>query len=627
MGRTIEEALGAGARPAERHGYRHSFDMLGEAARTAADAERYHAAYRAAIAAIGTAAAGATDRSGARASRSSCRRCIRATRWRSASGSCASCCRSLLDSRAARPAPPASASRSMPRKPTGSNLSLDLVEALALAPDLAGWDGLGLAVQAYQKRALPVIDWLADLARRARRRLMVRLVKGAYWDSEIKRGAGARPRRLSGLHPQGRDRCLLSRLRQADASPPATPSIRNSRPTTRTPSPRSSNWPAARTRLRVPAPARHGRGALRRDRRRRQAEPPVPRLCAGRQPRGSARLSGAPAARRTAPTPPSSTASSTSGADRRRSSPTRSRGWRALPVQAASAHPAAARSLRSRSGAIRAASISPIRRALAELRDGLAEALRAAVARRADRRREPSAPAAGEPVFDPSDRRRQIGTVANAPAGRRSKRRSPRAARAAPAWDRTPAEARAAALERAADLYERDRADADGADHPRGRPHDPGGARPRCARRPITAAITRAARPRRFRRAERLPGPTGERNELALHGRGVFACISPWNFPLAIFTGQIAGGARRRQCGHRQAGRADAAGRRRGGAPAARGRASPATCCICCRAPARASAARSSPIRASPASPSPARPRRRGRSTSRSPARPGRSCR
>src|SRR5207302_10731930 len=66
-------------------------------------------------------------------------------------------------------------------------VSLDLIEALALAPELAGWDGLGLAVQAYQKRALPLIDWLSDLALRGRRRLMVRLVKGAYWDSEIKR--------------------------------------------------------------------------------------------------------------------------------------------------------------------------------------------------------------------------------------------------------------------------------------------------------------------------------------------------------------------------------------------------------------------------------------------------------
>src|SRR5260370_24667922 len=67
------------------------------------------------------------------------------------------------------------------------DLSLGLVEGLALAPDLAGWDGLGLAGQAYQKRALPVIEWLADLAWRGGRRLMVRLVKGAYWDSEIKR--------------------------------------------------------------------------------------------------------------------------------------------------------------------------------------------------------------------------------------------------------------------------------------------------------------------------------------------------------------------------------------------------------------------------------------------------------
>src|SRR5436190_18057683 len=64
---------------------------------------------------------------------------------------------------------------------------LDLVEAVALAPELAGWDGLGLAVQAYQKRALPLVDWLAGLARRAKRRLMVRVVKGAYWDTEIKR--------------------------------------------------------------------------------------------------------------------------------------------------------------------------------------------------------------------------------------------------------------------------------------------------------------------------------------------------------------------------------------------------------------------------------------------------------
>ena len=67
------------------------------------------------------------------------------------------------------------------------DLSLDILEALSLDPDLNGWNGLGFVIQAYGKRCSPVIDWLIDLARRSRRRLMIRLVKGAYWDSEIKR--------------------------------------------------------------------------------------------------------------------------------------------------------------------------------------------------------------------------------------------------------------------------------------------------------------------------------------------------------------------------------------------------------------------------------------------------------
>src|SRR3546814_430389 len=66
------------------------------------------------------------------------------------------------------------------------DLSLDVIEAVSGASDLAGWNGFGLAVQAYQKRALPLLDWLAAMAARHRRRLMVRLVKGAYWDSEVK---------------------------------------------------------------------------------------------------------------------------------------------------------------------------------------------------------------------------------------------------------------------------------------------------------------------------------------------------------------------------------------------------------------------------------------------------------
>ena len=67
-------------------------------------------------------------------------------------------------------------------------MSLDIIAAVARAPSLAGWDGLGMAVQAYQRRAPAVIAWADALGRETGRRLTVRLVKGAYWDSEIKRG-------------------------------------------------------------------------------------------------------------------------------------------------------------------------------------------------------------------------------------------------------------------------------------------------------------------------------------------------------------------------------------------------------------------------------------------------------
>src|SRR5947199_709069 len=183
MGRTIEEALDR-ARDAERHGYRHSFDMLGEAARTMADARHYRAAYEQAIAAIGRAAAG---RSVAEAPGISVKLSALHPRYEMAQRERVT--RELLP-------PLLGLARRARAVGIGFTIDaeeadrlepmLDLLEALALAPELAGWDGLGLAIQAYQKRALPLIDWLADLARRANRRLMARLVKGAYWDTEIK---------------------------------------------------------------------------------------------------------------------------------------------------------------------------------------------------------------------------------------------------------------------------------------------------------------------------------------------------------------------------------------------------------------------------------------------------------
>ena len=184
MGRTIEEALER-ARGAEQHGYRHSYDMLGEAAHTAADAAGYAAAYDRAIAAIGRSAAG---RAVAEAPGISIKLSALHPRYETAQRDrvLSEMLPVLLD--LARHTRRVGIGLTIDAEEADRlDLSLDLFENLALAPDLAGWDGLGLAVQAYQKRALPVIEWLADLARRGGRRLMVRLVKGAYWDSEIKR--------------------------------------------------------------------------------------------------------------------------------------------------------------------------------------------------------------------------------------------------------------------------------------------------------------------------------------------------------------------------------------------------------------------------------------------------------
>ncbi|HEY0834314.1 MAG TPA: bifunctional proline dehydrogenase/L-glutamate gamma-semialdehyde dehydrogenase PutA, partial [Azospirillum sp.] len=184
MGRTIEEAL-ARARDDEAHGYRHSFDMLGEAARTMADADRYFDLYSTAIAAIG----------GARRGRD-----VFATPGISVK-------LSALHPRYELAQHDRVLAELLPRvkdlalKARGAgihltvdaeeadrlDLSLDIIEAVFRDPALNGWEGFGLAVQAYQKRALPLVGWLEDLARSTGRRLMVRLVKGAYWDSEIKR--------------------------------------------------------------------------------------------------------------------------------------------------------------------------------------------------------------------------------------------------------------------------------------------------------------------------------------------------------------------------------------------------------------------------------------------------------
>jgi RHH-type transcriptional regulator, proline utilization regulon repressor / proline dehydrogenase / delta 1-pyrroline-5-carboxylate dehydrogenase len=184
MGRTIDEAL-ARAAPAEAQGYSFSYDMLGEAARTAPDAARYVDRYRQAIAALGTWVGG---RDLHRAPGISVKLSALHPRYEEAQRERVLTALPPLLLALARQAMAAGIGFTIDAEEADRlELSLDVIEMLAGHPDLAGWDGLGLAVQAYQKRALPLIDWLAGLARRHHRRLMLRLVKGAYWDTEIKR--------------------------------------------------------------------------------------------------------------------------------------------------------------------------------------------------------------------------------------------------------------------------------------------------------------------------------------------------------------------------------------------------------------------------------------------------------
>ncbi len=183
-GQDIAEALG-NARRLEARGFRYSYDMLGEAAATAQDAERYYRDYETAIHAIGRASAGRGITGGPGISIKLSALHPRYTRQQRARVMAELLPRVQALALLAR------------RYDIGLNidaeeadrleLSLDILEALCIDPALAGWDGVGFVVQAYQKRAAFVLDWIIDLGRRSGHRLMVRLVKGAYWDSEIKR--------------------------------------------------------------------------------------------------------------------------------------------------------------------------------------------------------------------------------------------------------------------------------------------------------------------------------------------------------------------------------------------------------------------------------------------------------
>lgn len=185
FGENISDALAA-----RRPELRYSFDMLGEAALTREDAARYLEAYQQAILALGTSPSREQDlfaRDSISIKVSALHPRYEYGRWSSIRGELFGTLLQLCQYARQTNIPLTIDAEESERL----EISLALFEKLRRSPVLAGWDGLGLAVQAYQKRATAVVAWLRQLGEETRHRIPVRLVKGAYWDSEIKKAQQA----------------------------------------------------------------------------------------------------------------------------------------------------------------------------------------------------------------------------------------------------------------------------------------------------------------------------------------------------------------------------------------------------------------------------------------------------
>jgi RHH-type proline utilization regulon transcriptional repressor/proline dehydrogenase/delta 1-pyrroline-5-carboxylate dehydrogenase len=532
MGRTIAEALEI-ARAAEKTGYRHSYDMLGEAARTAADAQRYFASYRDALAKI---AAAANGRAIDDAPSISVKLSALHPRYELAQ-----------HGRVMAELLPMVKTLALAAKQGGVgftidaeeadrlDLSLELIEALSGDPDLAGWNGFGLAVQAYQTRALAAIDLVADMARRHGRRLQIRLVKGAYWDAEVKRA-----------QERGFDRYpVFTRKASTDVNYVACAKALLAAGPAVYPMFATHNALTLATILALGGQRRdfefqrlHGMGEALYEQV--VGSDKLGRPCRVYAPVGSHEDLLGYLVRRLLENGANSSFVNrlvderapideivADPAARLRALPSKPHPRIPLPVDL---YGSQRRNSRGRDLAD-IPTLIELKAALdrAGTRKPAATPLIGGVAR-------PGGPA--EQVTDPSDRRRVIGTVANATLPETAEAIG-RGARAQGAWDKSGGEARAACLDRAADLLEARLPDFVALIGREGGRTVPDAIDE--VREAVDFCRYYAAEARvQFAGPQPLPGPTGERNAYELHGRGVFACISPWNFPLAIFLGQIA---------------------------------------------------------------------------------------
>jgi len=493
LGQTIGEALG---RATSRSGrvYRYSFDMLGEGARTADDAARYAQSYAGAIAAIGRAAGNAPlpNRPGISVKLSALHPRYEAVSRDRVMAELVPIVAGLAQAARAHELNFTVDAEEQDRL----ELSLDVIEAVASDPALAGWDGFGLAVQAYGKRALAVIDAVAALATRLDRRFMVRLVKGAYWDTEVKR---AQERGLDGYPVWTRKAAtdlvyIAAAERMLALRPLLYPQF------------------ATHNALTVAAILERAGGTDGFE---------FQRLHGMGDALYATLLQTRPELGVRTYAPVGGHADLLAYLVRRllengaNSSFVSQAADPGVPVAQLLIRPADALA----EGVVPAwlplpPALYPDRRNSAGVEFGDRAALAGLLAEIAAGRVETHE--AGEPV----------GAAMNA------------ALLAYPGWDRTPAETRAAALVRAADLFQASRGRLlalliDEA----GKTLDDAVAELREA---IDFLRYYATQARALFQAETLPGPTGESNVLTRHGRGAWVCISPWNFPLAIFTGQVA---------------------------------------------------------------------------------------
>ncbi|MBV8681729.1 MAG: bifunctional proline dehydrogenase/L-glutamate gamma-semialdehyde dehydrogenase PutA [Caulobacteraceae bacterium] len=526
LGRDIGEALRRADRGANRD-FRYSFDMLGEGARTAPDAEAYLESYAKAVEAIGRATPSGVDVHAADS---------------------VSVKLSALHPRYE----PFQAGRAVPEladrvvelgriaKGLGVGLTVDaeeserlemslsIIERVARHPALAGWDGLGLAVQAYQRRAPAVIAWSAELAAATGRQLMVRLVKGAYWDTEIKR---AQERGLTDYPVYTRKTntdvsylaCARALLGERDLYPAFATHNALTVATV-------LEWAGDRRDFEFQRLHGMGEGLYEGLMTRRQL---AVRVYA---PVGGYRDLLAYLVRRLL-----ENGANTSFVHQIADRDVSDEELLADPTESAmtaglTPHPAIVRPgeiygpTRRNSAGLDLSDDAVVASLLEKMRSSLAKPSNAgalmdfsqgAVASKAVEN-----PAGGASPGHVAEATRQ--EVDHAIAA---------AVSAQPTWDLAGVAARAAILERLGDLIERDRAAlmallvAEGGKSLTDALGE--------VREAVDYCRYYAREARRAGAPEPLPGPTGEFNELSLRGRGVFACVSPWNFPLAIFLGQV----------------------------------------------------------------------------------------